>query len=204
MKAHSSTARLAAALSATLCLAALPVQAHAPRARMLIGTVQRIQPQARSLTIVSAKAAAPLELIWKRDTRFIGNHRFVDSASLREGAQIAAYYHTPFFGKPYLSKVVWSRPVSADEKPGASRLTSEDRAHFQSVHDFYLVGGTELKHETHHSNLSLHVVRIPTCRNSFGARRVTVSAGIPHPQLPRDPFTRLPSCSGKSIETLIP
>lgn len=180
------------------------MQAHAPRARELIGTVQRIQPQAHSLTIVSAKAAASLELIWKRDTRFIENNHFVDSASLRKGTQIAAYYHTPFFGKPYLSKVVWSRPASANERPGASRLASEDRANLRSVHNFHLVGGTELKHETHPSNLALSVVRIPTCRNSSGARRGTSSAGIPHPQLPRDPFARLPSCSGNSIETLIP
>lgn len=92
----------------TLFFTAPVAQAHSARARELAVTVQMIRADARSLTLVPTKTKSPREFVWYKSTRFIENNHFVDAAALKEGMQVKVYYHSPFFGKPFVTKVVWS------------------------------------------------------------------------------------------------
>ena len=101
------------ALAAALTATALLCVSSAPRARELCGVIQAIDAQSHALTIQSPKRDRPLTVVWKRDTGFINNWKFADSASLKEGMRVCIYYRSPLFGKPFVTKVVWVDEQSA-------------------------------------------------------------------------------------------
>lgn len=82
-------------------------EARPPRARELCGVIQAIDLQTCSLTIQSPKRGQPATFAIKSDTRFIKDWKFAESASLKEGLRACVYYRSPFFGKPFVTKVVW-------------------------------------------------------------------------------------------------
>lgn len=90
---------------------ALPpgAEAHAPRARELCGIIQSTDSQSGTLTIQTPRRIAPATFVIKRDTRFIKDWKFTDAGSLKEGLRVCVYYHSPFFGKPFVTKVVWTK-----------------------------------------------------------------------------------------------
>lgn len=83
-------------------------EAHSPRARELCGVVQAIDPQARTLTIQSPKRVQPTTFSVKGDTKFIKDWKFTDSKSLKAGLRACVYYRSPFFGKSFVTKIVWT------------------------------------------------------------------------------------------------
>ncbi len=89
-------------------------QARPPRARELCGVVQAFDPQMHTVTIQSPKRNRPATLAVKGDTQFIKNWKFTDSDSLKEGLRACVYYRSPFFGKPFVTKIVWTNP----QQPG--------------------------------------------------------------------------------------
>jgi len=97
-----------AALIAALCFIAPSVQAHTVHSRELDATVRTIQAETRTLVVVSAKTMSPLQFVWNKSTSFIEDDHVVDAAALREGLRVKIYYRSPFFGKPYLTKVIWN------------------------------------------------------------------------------------------------
>lgn len=82
-------------------------EARPPRARELCGVVQAIDPQTRTVTIQSAKRNQPATFAVKGDTKFIKDWKFTDSASLNKGMHACVYYRSPFFGKPFVTKIIW-------------------------------------------------------------------------------------------------
>jgi len=84
-------------------------QAHAPRARELCGVIQSIDSQSGTLTIQPPKQNAPGTFTIKRDTRFIKDWKFADAGALKAGLRACVYYRSPFFGKPFITKVVWTK-----------------------------------------------------------------------------------------------
>ncbi len=113
MKSNASSLKAALMAAAFLCLSSADTWARRPRARELCGVIQAIDPQTHSLTVQSPKRDQPLAVVWKRDTRFIKNWKFVPADTLKEGTRGCVYYHTPFFGKPFVTKVVWLNEQSA-------------------------------------------------------------------------------------------
>ena len=105
MKLKSLTPAIAAA---ALLLSAAESQARPPRARELCGVIQMIDPASHTLTVQSPKRDEPMTLVWKRDARFIKNWKFTEPGSLREGQRACVYYRSPLFGKPFVTKVVWT------------------------------------------------------------------------------------------------
>jgi len=103
----SSRRILGALLLAAFALSAAETWARPPRARELCGVIRAIDLQTHTLTVQSPKRDQPLALVWKRDTKFIRNWKFTDSAALREGLRGCVYYRSPFCGKPFLTKVIW-------------------------------------------------------------------------------------------------
>lgn len=82
-------------------------EARPPRARELCGVVQAIDLQTRTLTVQSRKRDQPATFAVKSDTRFIKDWKFADAGSLKEGFRACVHYRSPFFGKPFVTKVVW-------------------------------------------------------------------------------------------------
>jgi hypothetical protein len=89
-------------------------EARPPRARELCGVVQAIDLQTRTVTIQSPTRNQPATFAVKGDTQFIKDWKFTDSASLKEGLRACVYYRSPFFGKPFVTKIVWIK----QQQPG--------------------------------------------------------------------------------------
>lgn len=83
-------------------------EARPPRARELCGVVQVFDPQTLTVTIQSPKGNQPAAFAVQGDTKFIKDSKFTDSASLKEGMRACVYYRSPFFGKPFVTKIVWT------------------------------------------------------------------------------------------------
>lgn len=96
-----------------LCLAALNTWARPPRAREACGVLQNIDLNSRSLTLKADKRERPLEVIWKGDTRFVKDWKFDAPTTLKSGMRACIYYHSPFFGKPFITKITWTSNSSS-------------------------------------------------------------------------------------------
>jgi hypothetical protein len=90
----------------TLCLAASNAEARPPRAQEMCGVLKNIDPQSRTLTLASENAG-DFSAVWRTDTRFLKNWRFDSVSSLQPGGHACVFYRTPFFGKPFVTKVIW-------------------------------------------------------------------------------------------------
>jgi hypothetical protein len=90
---------------------ALPpnAQAHAPRSRELCGVIQSIDSQNGTLAILTSKKNTSAVFALKRDTRFLEDWKFTDAGALKEGLRACVYFRSPFFGKPFVTKVVWTK-----------------------------------------------------------------------------------------------
>lgn len=77
------------------------------RAREEFGTIQAINIGTRRLTINPARDAKPLTLVWNSQTRFLQDWRFTTVERLKQGTQVTVYYHSPFFGDRFATKIVW-------------------------------------------------------------------------------------------------
>ena len=89
------------------CFANSSALAHTPRARETRGVIQSIDYQKQILTLTYAQESGPQKLAWRSDTQFLKDSKPVPATKLKEGAQVTVYYHSPFFGKPFATKVVW-------------------------------------------------------------------------------------------------
>jgi hypothetical protein len=47
------------------------------------------------------------KLVWDKTTIFIHGSKVVAARELVEGVNCRVYYKVPFFGKPFLTKIVW-------------------------------------------------------------------------------------------------
>lgn len=90
------------------CFASFSVFAHTPYAREAHAVIQSIDYQKRMLTLTYVQERAPQKLIWKSDTQFLRDVKPGSAAELKVGMEVTIYYHSPFFGKPYATKVVWT------------------------------------------------------------------------------------------------
>jgi hypothetical protein len=46
-------------------------------------------------------------LAWTRNTLFIKGRKIMDGAQLKAGQSVCVFYQRPFFGKPFMTKVLW-------------------------------------------------------------------------------------------------
>lgn len=107
MKSSNNRPFLSTLLLTALFLAAANAEARSPRAREWCGVLEQIGPQGETLKVRSSKGNKPLEVLWKKETRFVHNGKFDSAAALKPGERVCVYYHSPFFGRPFASKVVW-------------------------------------------------------------------------------------------------
>lgn len=105
---HDIVQALSVLLLAAVVLMAQNVEARPPRAREAHAVVVTLNHDQRTLSVSYAKGRGPHELIWNSATEFLRDWKFVTAAELKEGTHVVIYYHSPFFGKPFLTKVVWT------------------------------------------------------------------------------------------------
>ena len=90
-----------------VALMTLNAAAHTPRAREAIASVQTINYDKRTLWLTDLQGRGPREMIWHSDTIFLRDWKVVSATELKEGTHARVYYHSPFFGKPFITKVIW-------------------------------------------------------------------------------------------------
>jgi hypothetical protein len=95
-------------LFATMLLATPNAEAHSPIAREASAIVQTINHDKRILTLTYPQGRGPQVVVWNSDTEFLCDGKAVPATFLKEGTHVTIYYHSPFFGKPFAMKVVWS------------------------------------------------------------------------------------------------
>jgi hypothetical protein len=102
-------------LFAITFLATPTAGAHSPLAREASAVVQTINHDKRILTLTYPQDRGPQAVIWNSDTEFLCDGKIVPATDLKEGAHVTVYYHSPFFGKPFATKILWTSSVSADK-----------------------------------------------------------------------------------------
>ncbi len=107
MKIESTSPKIGLVVTALVLLSGLDSWARPPRAREVCGVVQKIDRETHALTVLSEKKGEPLNVVWKPDTKFVHNWKFTDLVSLNVERRVCVYYRTPFFGKPFVTKIVW-------------------------------------------------------------------------------------------------
>jgi len=111
MKPVTSRKVIGVALVAAALLVASDAFARPPRSRPVAATVESVSLETRTLTITPAKDKGPSDLTLTRQTKFIHNWKFAPANELKTGAHVTVYYHAPFFGKPFATKIVWVNGV---------------------------------------------------------------------------------------------
>ena len=83
-------------------------EASSPRARQTVAVIETINRDKRTLSLSYPQRRGPREVTWYSDTRFLRDWKSVPATELREGTHVTVYFHSPFFGRPYATKVVWT------------------------------------------------------------------------------------------------
>ena len=94
----------------TCCFTNFNAFAHTPHACEIHGVIQSIDYQKRTLTLSQTEEHDPRKVIWKSNTQFLLDSRNVNATKLVIGTHVTIYYHAPFFGKPFATKIIWSTP----------------------------------------------------------------------------------------------
>ncbi len=108
MKPALRRSRILALMIVFAAFTSIDAVARTPQPRQLCGTIQQLDLAKQTFTVRPENRKPALVLVWKRDTRFIDFPKFSSSAALTNGLNICVQYHTPFFGKPFATKVVWA------------------------------------------------------------------------------------------------
>jgi hypothetical protein len=95
-------------LFAIMFLATPNAGAHSPLAREASAIVQTINQDKRILTLNYPQGSGPQVVTWNSDTEFICDGKTVPATELKEGTHATIFYHSPFFGKPFATKITWS------------------------------------------------------------------------------------------------
>ena len=96
------------------------------------GAIQSVDFQARRLTINLGCGDKTLTVTWDSWTRFIDGLHFTTVDRLKRGMQIIVYYHSPFFGERYATKILFSNGPS--KCPVRERILTSSSREGQGQH----------------------------------------------------------------------
>jgi hypothetical protein len=108
MKTTRKTGSLSALLVVLALFTAWPAAAHTTRSRPASGVVESLDAAPRTMVFAPAPGQAPRQLVITRQTKFIHDWQFAAAGEVKPGTKAVIYYRVPFFGKPFVTKVVWS------------------------------------------------------------------------------------------------
>ena len=107
MKSFARAGPIRALLVAAALIGTTEAFAHTTRSRPVEATVESVSLDNRTLTIAPTKGNGPSVLALTRQTKFIHNWKFAPASELKPGKHATVYYRTPFFGKPFVTRIVW-------------------------------------------------------------------------------------------------
>ncbi len=87
---------------------AWPAAAHTTRSRPASGVVESLDTSTRTMVFTPATGKAPSQLVITRQTKFIHDWHFALASEMKPGTKAVIYYRVPFFGKPFVTKIVWN------------------------------------------------------------------------------------------------
>lgn len=90
--------------------------AHTTRSRSVDATIESINLEAGTLMITPDKCKGSSDLALTKRTKFIHNWKFVPASELKPGKRAVVYYRSPFFGKPFVTKIVWVNELDRAER----------------------------------------------------------------------------------------
>ncbi len=102
---------LAIVAATTPFAAALPTTG-----RHISGTVENVDAQNKEATLRPENKGSAVSFIWNKRTTFSTATRPADASILKTGRGMKTIYHSPFFGKPYVSRVILTT-TAAPENP---------------------------------------------------------------------------------------
>ena len=105
MKAHL-TSRFILLSVLLLFVAATSSFAHTVRSRQLCGTVASIDASNGTFEVKAERSGKIINLALPQRTPVFSDWKRVGSAALAEGSRARVFYRSPFFGKPFVSKVI--------------------------------------------------------------------------------------------------
>lgn len=88
-------------------LSSAPAHAMPRLGRESDGVILSVDRETKMLTIIIEGTSRRFQ--WDKQTRFIQNQEFANPDILEAGAAVRIYYHVPFFGKPFVTKVTLLR-----------------------------------------------------------------------------------------------
>jgi hypothetical protein len=97
---------VSAFLMLACCLISSNAEARTPRTREVKGVIQSVDYGHQTMTLNYAQGLGPKELVWRPETEFQCGTNSVPAMELKAGMSVTVDYHSPFFGKPYATRVV--------------------------------------------------------------------------------------------------
>ena len=104
---------LALLLTVAICADA---EAHSPTGRRRTGTIENVDHSARQLTFRADREEKPKTYVWNKRTRFVREISFVEASALSKGARADVTVHLPFFGEPFVSRVILVAPAARSRR----------------------------------------------------------------------------------------
>lgn len=109
MKTSCKTQRFTVAFLIAAGGLVIPADAHTVRSRPTSGIVEELDVHTRTVKLLPVNGQASRELALTCQTKFIQNQHFAPANDLMVGTSAVFYYRRPFFGRPFVTKVVWSK-----------------------------------------------------------------------------------------------
>ena len=99
--------RVGPVLLGLVLISAAAANAHTVRSRPACGVVERLDLTTRTVQFAPKLGIAPTELALTSQTKFVHDWHFAPADEFKDGTRAVIHYRTPFFRKPFVTKVVW-------------------------------------------------------------------------------------------------
>ena len=93
-------------LIALLVGAAPASHARSPQGRHVIGTIQQADATTCHAILLTSEKSS-VSFVWNKSTDFVAGTEFVPASRLSRGAPVEIILHRPFFGEPFVTKVIF-------------------------------------------------------------------------------------------------
>lgn len=84
-----------------------------PTGRRRTGTIERLDFQTQHLTFRADREDKAKAYVWNKRTRFVREISCLEASALRSGSRVDVTVHSPFFGEPFVARVILLAPAPA-------------------------------------------------------------------------------------------
>ncbi len=94
-------------LIALLIGAAPASHARTPQGRHFTGTIQQADATTCHAVLLTNDKSTSVSFVWNRNTDFVAGTELVSASRVTRGAPVEIIVHRPFFGEPFVTKVIF-------------------------------------------------------------------------------------------------